>query len=189
MSSTFAEPCSTNPHVASLQETIANDQAKVDCLIIAHNDPQMIQLLADAMEEESVVVLPLCQAEWDTNLSQVLAWAVDAGINHILIAGHSDCVSSAPPKRLKHGQTISHSEWLFPSTDRILAGVSRCQQQLDAAKSHFANQLSNVLKSDELQNKECSDDFSLQTLFYISNGGAFLKYSVCDGTFNPLVRS
>ena len=63
MSSTFAEPCSTNPHVASLQETIANDQAKVDCLIIAHNDPQMIQLLADAMEEESVVVLPLSQAE------------------------------------------------------------------------------------------------------------------------------
>ena len=187
MSVAFAETSHAASHIELLNKMIDEQQASVECLIVAHNDATMIRRLTDAFENQEVAVLPVCQGEWDACLSQIVAWAVDRGIDHVVIAGHSGSLDSTSPALIGKGRMSTENDKTESNTlDRVLDGAKRTQRQFAECKAHFAEQLSQLCHREELQGLKVSDDFQLNAMFYLANGGVFLRYSLRDGSFCPI---
>lgn len=187
MNIAFAKTFQSNTYVESMYQLLDQHQGTVDCLIVAHNDPEMIRRLTEAMQDQALAVLPVSQADWDNNLPAIIAAAVDSGIDHVLIAGHSNGIQLAEPTLVNSGAPSTGKQLPAGGVNRVFTGACQTEYQLDASKKHFINQLSQLSESEELADLECSDEFRLNSIFFVANGGAFLRYNISDHTFTSLV--
>ncbi len=176
MSTVFPEAQASNIHLKLLQTQVDQFDRNVDCLIIGHNDPEMITRLKNAKKNNCVAVSRTTQSEWDSCLPEIVGWAADAGIDEVLIVGHS------------HGYTPTEESSLdVGSTDRIQSGIRRYSYEISESRRHFARQMANLIESDELKDKECSDNFRLLALYFIAESGSFVRYNISSETFEPIV--
>jgi len=183
MNTSFPEVQHGSPHLESLQKRIDQTGESIDSLIIAHNDDGMIRQLVDAKGKDCVAVCPMAQFEWHSHLPEVVAWAVDAGIDEILIVGHSHGVQ--PPEAFVVSDNEGGSQQTF--TERLLSGVRKNSHEVTESRRHFASQMMNLVNSADLMHKECNDKFRLHTLFFIAESGSFMRYNVNSSTFQPVV--
>ncbi len=183
MSTTFPKAQHTGPHLESLQNGIDQSGEKVDSLIIAHNDSAMIRQLVDAKGKDCIAVCRMAQSEWHSHLPEVVAWAIDAGIDEVLIVGHSH--GYQPPEAFVISDDEPGSQQT--STERLFSGVKRISHQVTESRRHFARQVGNLVNSADLRHKECSDNFRLHAFFFIAESGSFMRYNISDETFLALV--
>lgn len=186
MGTAYPEIQHSTCHLESLQRQVEDSDKAIDCLIIAHNDQVMIrQLVAakGAKGDDCVAVCPMAQSEWLSHLPAVVAWAVDAGIDEILVVGHSHGYQPLDAFVVSDEASVSQKT----STERLLSGVRKNSHESTESRRHFASQLTNLVNSEDLMRKECGDNFRLHSLFFIAESGSFMRYNMADGNFEALV--
>ncbi|TWU13887.1 hypothetical protein CA54_27280 [Symmachiella macrocystis] len=173
-------------YIKVLRDLIAGESKPVDTLIIAHDDYAMIKAIVDAMPDGLIAVLPIRQAEWEGNLKEVIACAIDSQINDILIAGHSSGLEILSPELLRKESQNFGRETSLPNYNRLLSGACKTGLANRKSRQHFADQISQLVDCHELGEQMCNDDFRLQAIFYVKNSGVFLLHDFRDGVFAPI---
>lgn len=173
-------------YINALRDLIAGESKPVDTLIIAHDDYAMIKAIVDAMPDGLFAVLPIRQAEWEGNLKEVIACAIDSQINDILIAGHSSGLEVLSPELLRKESQNYERENSLPTYNRLLSGVCKTGLANRNSRQHFANQIARLVDCDELGEQMCNDEFRLQAIFYVKHSGVFLRHDFRDGVFAPI---
>ena len=184
MSTAFAE-VSMNKHIQSLEQKLeAVGSSSIDCLVIAHADTGMIRRLVDALESESTVVLPLNQNDWSDSLAEIVLWAAEQQINHVVVAGHSQAVAPAPQPQIFHrGRPAEPGTGGF---QRVVAGARSMNNHSRASRQQFAALMRDLIDSESLKNADCDDTFRLAPLFYVAHSDSFLRFRFEDESFVPL---
>ena len=177
MSTTFPEAPVANPYVKSLANRVEQHRTSVHALTIVHDDPALMRKLADAQNDQHAITLPVCQADWEASLSELVGWAIDSGIDEVVVVGHSAGLQESYDQA---GNAADNS------LQAILAAANRTAERVDAAKRHFVGQIMGLSSCPELQHKQCHDSFRLHTLFYVAESGMLLRYEIDSATFRPL---
>ncbi len=177
---------SQSRYVKALRDLIAGESKPVDTLIIAHDDYSMINAIIDAMPDGLIAVLPIHQAEWEGNLKEVIACAIDSKINDILIAGHSSGLEVLSPELFRKESHNPGRDYSLPTYNRLLSGVCKTGLANRNSRQHFADQIARLIDCDELGEQMCNDDFRLHAIFYVKHSGMFLRHDFRDGEFSPI---
>ncbi len=193
MISTVHETTNVNPYLTSLQNLVDGKEASLDWLVIAHNDPVMLQRLSNIIDESASALLQIPQSDWDfhgQDLPRVINWAVqETGLKHLLLLGHS----KAEPTEFaatwigENSATDSHSESAGSSFNRLLDGARRVQQQASRSKSDFQSQVEHLLSLEDVREAVSLGKLKVHALFYMDQAGTFLRYDPAEQAFDPLV--
>ncbi len=190
MASLTQQTRTTNHHLTSLQSLFADQHAKLDWLVIAHNDPVMTGRLDDVVRGKRAAMLKINQQHWElagTELPEAVEWSIDqAGVQHLLIVGHSQA-DVRPPEATWMGDGIDILQSESPTGyNRLLAGASRVQTEIQQVKDHFAAQIDNLCGREQLQAALVAGRLQLHALFYLATSGTFLIYEPASRTFKPV---
>lgn len=197
MPSAVRESRFANPYVEELREQLAHqERSAVDWLVIAHNDVQLIQRLADALAGSSAAVLQLPQSSWDfegQTLPAAIEWAVcETNPQGVVLAGHSQCSCPSEAarvfnRRARVAETLPCSP--EASYERLLDGAEQVLARLQHAKEHLAAQVTHLCELPEVAQRLSGHTFQVHALFYIAEGGIFLVYDLPRNTFRPLTNT
>jgi hypothetical protein len=157
--------------------------SRVYCLVIAHDDEQMAGRLVDAADAETVVVVRWDQAEWSAGLAEVVKWAAERGVLHVLVAGHSQTVNDAMDAEAGGSGEGQQSSASFKN---IVAGACEIEQRLQLAKEQFAATMVEFSNSETLADVSCDDSFRLTPLFYVAHSDHFMRFDFATSSFVPL---
>lgn len=185
MSTVFTEIIA-NEHIKSLESKIeAFQPQKVDCLVIAHSDAAMIQRVVDALDSDAVAVLPLNQIDWFENLAEVVTWAAEQHINHVVVVGHSKTVAPIPQPQIYYDGRPTELEE-SRGFESVIAGTRSLEDRLQMSKNQFGASMRQLAESHELQDTYCDDSFHLTPLFYVAHEDFFLLFDFQNEAFVPL---
>lgn len=193
MSSVLSNSNRANPYLSEITDQFSAFQESCRCLVISHNEPQLVNRLSQAIDEHSAM-LQLPHAEWDFEnawLADVIRWAIRrVGVQQIALVGHSTMGNTQPISlNAQAGMTESPADKKASIYDRLIDGVTRRQQQIQQAKELFAQQYHKFLKIPDVSARSEQNYLEVHGLFYLAESGLFLAYDPQSNTFHPLVQS
>lgn len=156
-----------------------------DCLVVADGDQHIVERVVEALDSDSLVVMPLSSSEWREHLPEIVRWAADHRINHVVVVGHSAAARSAETSRSAHPEGLRTQE-SSPSFQRIVAGARSMEDRLNQAKQQYAAAMEQLVRSPRLADTTCDDDFHLTPLFYVSHSDFFLCFNFNTKKFIPV---
>ena len=192
MTALMSETKPVGPCLTSLQGLFEDKHASLNWLVIAHDDAVMLRRLPDAIDERSAAMLRVPQANWSFSggdLAETVAWSVSqAGLKQLLLMGHSQVGSPQHAASWIGGSfgTSNADADQRSSSNRLLAGAKQVQAQIQRSKEHFAAQVGELFKIEEVRQAIAAGNLKLHALFYLEQSGAFLKFDIASGNFEPL---
>ena len=177
---------SQNKHLEYLNKELESRHLETaDCLVVADGDQHLTRRVVNALDSDLLIVMPLSSSEWKEQLPEVVRWAADHRINHVVVVGHSAAERSAetsqsvPPDGLRSQDGV-------PSFQRIVAGARSMEDRLNEAKQQYAAAMEQLVSSPRLADTTCDDDFHLTPLFYVSHSDFFLCFNFTTKKFVPV---
>ena len=188
MTTTFSTTGS-NPHIAALEPILHEAAKPIEYLIIAHNDPLMLQTLCSALGGTSAAILEASQDTWklsEGDLPEMIEWALQRGeIKHLLLVGHSQAGGSE--SRASLAATVSADA--EPGYAKLLANVKRQNARNQQARQSFASQVQQMSQIPAVHTLWASDELAVHGLFYRSESGLFVIYDPNEDSFRPLMAN
>ena len=176
---------SANPHVSVLDAAVRDAAKSVEWLVIAHNDPRMLQSLNMALT--NAAILEISQDTWDFEngpLAEALEWALEElPLKNVMLVGNSqseggECraeMASEAAKPAGHGY------------ERLIAGVQSRSARNRGAQQRFEDHVRSMKRVPTLRDRSAAGDLAVHTLFYRAESGLFLAYDADAQIFRPLV--
>ncbi len=172
----------SSPRIRKLRQQLRRQgQYPIDWLVIAHEEPQLLQRLADALAASSAVLLPLSQAAWndeEETLQAVVEWAIrEADVHAIVLVGHSQ--SSACPKHLVmksdwNGEASGPRDAKQAGWNRLTSRIAHGQDHLRRAKQHLADQVIRLADNRQRWQQDSENVPAICGLFYMAENDSFL---------------
>lgn len=195
MSSVLSDPNQVNPYLRRLQDSSSVFQDSCQCLVISHNDSKLVVRMTQALDKYSAM-LQLPQPDWDfenPRLVDAIRWALQSvGVRQIALVGHSAVRHSGTLSENGRQESASgesnHSEQ-SSFYNRLIAGVTQRQNQIQEAKDIFAEQFLKFLEIPDVQQRREQDALVVHGLFYLADSGVFLSFDAQSRTFHPLMES
>ena len=154
----------------------------IECLVIAHDNPLMIEKIV-GVASESTAILRVPQSSWevDEGLEELIHWAIkEAGITQFVLVGHSDAW-------LGETNPIAHRASPKASSYPQLLERARARQlQVIDDKARFTREYFFVRSLREMQAGLDSNTLTLMGLFYLSDSGTFLIVESAEGQMMPI---
>jgi carbonic anhydrase len=169
-----------------------SESGKIDYLIIAHDDPRMLQRLCEAMGDKTVAVVTIPQTCWAMDgeaVEELLHCAVtDVRVSRILVVGHSNGGTPAEQVRILPHTATQRDEMSIQERNLSLAECLRqYEASLNCCEEHFIGQLSHVSQYAFTKEKIETGELALDGLFYRCEAGVFCVYNRDRQQFQALV--
>ena len=182
---------SVNLHLHELARLMQQQQPdSFKCLIITDNDAALTRRLTAAFGE-SVAMLQIAQRDWDFEsplLSGTIAQAVEEGdFDQLVLVANSRGAPVDAQSKVREGE-IPGGAASHGMHSRLLLGVRRQQQLLQAAKARFIEQYRQLSEIPAVGRYIASRRLHLHGLFYIGESGLFLHYDRETETLRPLIN-
>ncbi len=172
-----------NPYRARLADLSPAERDNSSWLIVAHDDPLLIQRIESAMEGDQVVVLQVPQGDWYRDralLAEAIATILPtSGISNVALLGHSQANASKCRPHLV-AKEVSGAKSTEPASEydcaRRIDAPQTAQSNRECPKQDLAEQFHYLAEHEELAPLADERDVGLHAFFYMAESGLFLKY-------------
>lgn len=179
-----------HPYIDQIQRQLGELGTKhVDFLVVAHNDPVMIERLGRSFPDATLAVLAIPQSCWamdDDTEHEVLQWAAEElKVKAIWLVGHSNGGTPADHVQVIFPRAEQESKLELVKRQSLFDRVQKCRTRVSCGESHFREQLEFVAQHSQLQSRLTRGDLELQGLFYRADSGTFCLFK--EGELEALV--
>lgn len=153
----------------------------IDTLVIAHDDPRLVELLEQLLPPEHTATLAIPQGHWDFRdpaLAELVACAVrELPAKNLLLVAHSQGGDPEHP----HGE-----RWNLPTGGDPRTRIRRWRSQVAQAEAHFVEQLARLAEVPVADGRAVAGSLRLEGVLYRAEAGAFVAYDRARGEFRCL---
>lgn len=157
----------TTDYTSILEQQIGEATTPIECLVVAHNNPVLVNRLEDAFGDERTLLLEVAQGQWDLEggeLKDAISWAVqNGGIKYLIVVGDSSA------SLRNHRQPVTDMR----NPIELALAASTCREAALEAFQHEVNQL---CQADEVSKLLSAGDLEITALFYREEAGVFSLY-------------
>lgn len=176
----------SNHHLDNFKEVLSTKTDNLDWLIVCHNDDKMSQQLSAVAKENTVALLQIPQSQWEMEtgeLPEAIKWSIqNFNAKNFVIAGHSDAACSIKQEEGSNSNELKAEDCYDSLIDRLNSTTEQTQE----AKSHFANEVTNLFKDEELVSVIDENKICVYSLFYLAQSNTFMNFDLSEGTLAPI---
>ena len=165
-------------YVEQIQELINENHSKVESLVLAHNNPNLIRRLSAAFADEPVALIDLPQDQWQLDqgeLLEAIRWAtLEGGIERIVLVGDTSVA-------FKGESPLGAYNASNRGTPITLARKANARRQ--QALSQFQEKVKQLRAALEVSDAMPVGSVKIEGLFYRAEADLFTVYVEKKDTF------
>ncbi|MEZ6095850.1 MAG: hypothetical protein R3C03_16740 [Pirellulaceae bacterium] len=177
-----------NQFISTIDAAFIRSPQKIDWLLIAADDDQMLRALSSAVAGESVAVVRVSQADWVHRFAELAAaieYALEVGaIRSLILAANSTFVEVDSDSRITSKRT---SKITLQTENKPFVGAWQHNSGNLPRMKNFATCVQQLRNLPAVKNCILRNHLVVCGLFFREESGLFIAYDAQEDLFQPLI--